>query len=197
MAQLLARKDIEAQLAAKREEIDLRMQGLRHEIATTGEAVKATIFEHPFAGTAGSLLAGVATGLVFGGRRKSERRKRGKDHPDVPAAHRALVDDYIDAVAREAHQAGRKGASTRAAVRQALDGRVPLIAYAGTQHQEGFFKQGFDLAVKTALGFGIRAGLDYATTWLGIPSADGLARAQRDDEGEGAAEVAAAVSEET
>ena len=195
MTKLLAKNEVQAQLAAKREEIELRLQGLQHELETTGEAVKEAVFKHPFVGTAGSLAAGVVTGLLFGGRRK---RRGAKDRPDVPAAHRALVENYIDAVAREAHQAAKKGEDPTAAVRRALEGRVPVVAYGSAGHgQEGAFKQGLDLAIKTALGFAVRSGLDYATTRLGLTPADQPAYDGTDDEGEGAATVAAAVSEES
>ena len=195
MTKLLAKNEVQAHLAAKREEIDLRLQGLQHELATTGEAVKAAVLEHPFVGASSSLAAGLVAGLVFGGRRK----KKGKDHdrPDVPKAHRALVENYLDAVARDAHEAAERGEDATSAIRRALEGRVPVVVHgAAGQGEEGALKQGLDLAIKTALGFAVRSGLDYATTRLGLTPPEPHAYADSDDEGEGAGTVAAVVSEE-
>ena len=196
MTKLLAKNEVQAHLAAKREEIELRLQELRHEIETTGEAVREAVHKRPLAGAAGSLAAGVVTGLLFGGRRK-RRGAEEEDRPDVPEAHRALVENYIDAVARDAHRVAERGESPASAVRRALEGRVPVVAYGPAgQNEEGTLKQGLDLAIKTALGFAVRSGLDYATTRLGLTPADSHAYADDDDESEGAGTVAAVVSEE-
>ncbi|MGI9174428.1 MAG: hypothetical protein ACR2GR_03810 [Rhodothermales bacterium] len=198
MSKLLDKKDVRVQLAAKEETIGLRLQGLQHELETTGEAIQAAIFDHPLVSTAGALVAGVTTGLVFGGRRKKRRKAdRQADRPDVPAAHRNLVDHYIDAVARRAQQAEAAGDDPQKAVRRALEGRVPVVAYApaSAQQDEGFFKQGFDLAIKTAFGFAVRSGLDFVTDQLGLTPPHTLA--QHDDHDvEGGSAVFAAVSEE-
>ena len=198
MSKLLDKKDVRVQLAAKEETIGLRLQGLQHELETTGEAVQAAVCSHPFVSTAGALLAGVTTGLVFGGRRKKRRKaSRQADRPDVPAAHRNLIDQYIDAVARRAQEAEAAGDDPQKAVRRALEGRVPVVAYtpASAQQEEGFFKQGFDLAIKTAFGFAVRSGLDFVTDRLGLTPPHTLAQHDEHDV-EGGSAVFAAVSEE-
>ena len=205
MSKLLAKKDVRVQLAAREETIALRLQGLQRELETTGDAIQTAIFAHPFVSTAGALAAGVTTGLVFGGRRKKRRKAdrqadRQADRPDVPTSHRHLVDHYIDAVARNVQKAEAAGDDPQKAVRRALEGRVPVVAYApaSAQQEEGFFKQGFDLAIKTAFGFAVRSGLDFVTDRLGLTPEHTLAQQahHEDDEG-GGADVLAAVSEES
>ena len=197
MSKLLAKNDVRVELAAKEKAIGLRLQGLQHELETTGEALQDAIFSHPLVSAGGALLAGVTTGLVFGGRRK-KRRKADRPDVEVPTAHRNLVEQYIDAVARRVQQAEADGVDPQKAVRRALEGRVPVVTYApaSAQQEEGFFKQGFDLAIKTAFGFAVRSGLDFVTDRLGLTPGQMLThQAHEDDEGSSA--VFAAVSEES
>ena len=198
MSKLLAKNDVRVELAAKEKAIELRLQGLQHELETTGEAIQAAVFNHPLVSAGGALLAGVTTGLVFGGRRKKRQNVDRPDVPSVPAAHRNLVEQYIDAVARRVQQAEADGDDPQKAVRRALEGRVPVVAYApaSAQQEEGFFKQGFDLALKTAFGFAVRSGLDFVTDRLGLASGQMHAHQVHEDD-EGGSAVFAAVSEES
>ena len=80
--------------------------------------------------------------------------------------HRRLVDEYVDALVDDVRYAVTKGRDPDAAVREAVQDRVPLIIYDhGTDAQSpGVLRTFFDLLLKTATGFGISSSPPASST---------------------------------
>ncbi len=149
--------EVSRRLQAKTQQIESGLSALQEEVVTLGPALRRAIFDHPLVSVGGALVAGLAVGLLFGG------RKRVKNGLDLSSSHRALLDRYLDALVDEArHRVGR-GQEMGEAVRDALAERAPLIIYdAGPATEEGSVtRRFFDLVLKSAIGFGIKFGLDY------------------------------------
>lgn len=155
---------VERRLQMKTQHIEGHLEALQDEVATIGPSIGKAIFEHPLVSVGGALVAGLVVGLIFGG------SKRSKDPASLKDAHRALVERYLDILIRETRYRVAQGAEPGEAVRAALKDRVPLIVYESDQEKRpGVLSQTFDMIVKTALGFGVKLGLDYITSNLEIP----------------------------
>lgn len=152
------RASIEKELAAREESIQLRIDDLEEEIASTPAAIKASITKHPILGLAGAVAAGLAVGLLVTRRRK----------PDVAPLHQRLVEQYIAAVGEDVAHRVRRGRTIEDAVRKAMEGRAPLVVYAPTRTAEreskGFLSQVADIGLKTALGFAVKVAIDVASS---------------------------------
>ncbi len=190
----LSRAELEAELDVRSDGINRRVSALESEVSSTPQSVQAYVaeyvFSNPWISLGGVALAGVALGLLLGGRRRKRRARRYR------ASHRALVDTYLDTVGEEVHRAVAKGRDAESAVRAALRERTPLVVhYAADEHEESALAQGVDLVGKTLLAWGVReAAARFASPYLPDGGAhDGRAH---DDEG-GSAAVISAVSEET
>ena len=172
MERMLTKQEVEGQLHQKKDDIDRRIDALQGEVQTLGTSIKEAVLRHPAVSAGGAVLAGVVVGLLT-------TRGRGR-RAELKGTHRALVDTYVDAVADDARLAAAAGADAGDAVRQALQDRVPLIIYSEPSpvHRRGTLRQVLDLVWKTALGFLVKAGIDYATArlnleQLGLPAETG------------------------
>jgi len=196
MEKILDKDQVRAQLEAKSEEINYRLDAIQNEVATVGQAIRDAVYSHPLISIGGSIAAGLLVGFLLGG-----PGKRGK-HANITGVedrYKSLIDEYVNAVAEEVKKHARTGIKADDAVRKALRDRVPVIFYEVAQAQEGRRKQGlladtFELAYKTALGFAVKLGIDFVTSRLHLD-----ALAERIEAGEGAdaaAPVAAIVSDD-
>lgn len=196
MEKILDKEQVRAQLEAKSEEINLRLDAIQNEVVTTGQSIRDAIFSHPLISVGGSIAAGLLVGLLVGGSKKGTGKRQKASGPE--GVHKALIDEYINAIAEEVKRSARFGTKADDAVRKALRDRVPVIFYDAGQAREEQAKSGllsdtFELAYKTALGFAVKMGIDFITARFHL---DGLA--ERLEAGEGAdaaAPVAAAVSD--
>ncbi len=160
------KEDVERQLREAAGQVEARVAALQEEVATIGPALRKALFEHPLFSVGGALLAGLAVGLLFGG------RKRPADPFGGQASHRALVEGYLDAVMAEARHRLAQGAEAGEAVREALADRVPLIVYEPGEaagRSGSLLRQVLDVTLKTALGFGIKVGFDFLTKSIDLP----------------------------
>jgi hypothetical protein len=156
---------VERRLQMKTRHIEGHLEALQEEVTTIGPSIGKALFEHPLVSVGGALVAGLAVGLIFGG-----SNRRSKDPASLKGAHQALVERYLDALIREARYLVAKGAEPGEAMRTALKDRVPLIVYESDQSERpGILAQTFDMIIKTALGFGVKIGLDYITSNMDLP----------------------------
>lgn len=118
-----SKADVEAQLRQTAETMSDRMDSIRAEVESTGTSVRNWVAENPLKSVGGMLAAGLAVGLLFGGRRSSRRRRR----------HEQLVDRYLDALRSEVDEAVAQGEEPGPALQKALRDRVPLVVYTGSE----------------------------------------------------------------
>jgi hypothetical protein len=113
-----SKADVESRLRQTAEAMSDRMASIQEEVSSTGVSVRDWIVQNPVKSVGGMLVAGLATGLLFGGS-KSRRRKR----------HAQLVDTYLDALREEVDTAVDDGEEPGPALEKALRDRVPLVVY--------------------------------------------------------------------
>jgi hypothetical protein len=158
----LTKAEVEAHLKGKSEEINLRIAAIQGEVANVGTSIRQQIFSSPAFYLGGSLAAGLLFGLLIGGRRKRKDRFRKGN------VAQALVEEYIDVIVSEARHLVADGKEPGRAVREALEGRVPVILYAPDGSRESSSKIGRILTflVQTALGMGVNLAQDYVASRL-------------------------------
>lgn len=157
--------ELRRQLEEKKEAIHQRIDALQTEVVTTPESIKDAVASSPWVGVGAAVAAGLAVGLLFGG-----RKKKAFDIHRHQAPHRALVNRYVDAMVHEVRRAVDRGHDPDEAVREALEGRVPLIVVQREDHRDhpGFFRQALDLTLKTALGFAVKTAIDVFAANLDV-----------------------------
>ncbi len=184
----LSRAEVEAELHDRSDDINRRIDALEAEVSTAGTSIKEDLLGHPLVSLGGAALAGLAVGLLLGGWRRRRRKRR------YARSHRALIDTYLDAVSREVRRAIGRGRTPEQAVREALRDRTPLIIQRTYEEDEqGAFREGFDLFIKTIFSWFVRSAVDTAAAKY--VSGGESAFATTEDEGSSA--VISAVSEET
>lgn len=175
MAETTSRAELERQLDATTDLIKRRIDALGGEVQSLRSTIRDAIFENPLLSVGAAMAAGLVVGLIFGGRKKDPFR--------TDAYHRALVEEYLDAVAREARQAVARGKEPGVAVREALRDRVPLIVLeSGGRGSGGMLRLVFDLLLKTSVGFFMSSTLDRLNEDLGLDQkiADSIPTPPRD-----------------
>ncbi|NNF56663.1 MAG: hypothetical protein HKN04_00335 [Rhodothermaceae bacterium] len=140
--------------------IEARMDALHHELTTVaditvaGRPILDHVRERPlyFAGL--SLAGGLVMGLLSGTRARAKRRPEMDEHTEVLRLYTAyLLDEAADRVAR--------GKRTDEAIGRTLKRRPPLISYEPPPPpRRSTLGETFDVAVKTAMGFGVKMALD-------------------------------------
>lgn len=175
----LTKEEVAQQLDKRSASINLRLDALQGEVATAGEAVREAVFRNPLLSVGGMLVAGLVVGLIVG-----KRRDR------LGETHAALLERYLDVVGEEVRRAVRRGRDADEAVREALQGRAPVIVYEAPERSEGFIKQSLDLVLKTAMGFAVKAALDTASNRFHFISDE-----EEEEAVSNAVPVAAAISE--
>lgn len=154
---------VERKLQMKMQHIEGHLDALQDEVTTLGPAVGKAIFEHPLVSVGGMLVAGLAVGLLLGGRRRS---------PAVAERRRALVERYIDALVAETRYRVARGQDADAAVRDALEDHTPLIVYETPEDErprrrQNVPRQAVDILLKTLLGMTVKVGIDAVTARFG------------------------------
>jgi ElaB/YqjD/DUF883 family membrane-anchored ribosome-binding protein len=148
-----SKAELEAQLQSKTEAISARMDALREEVEDTPSSLWEEMKKRPLVSLGGALAVGLLVGLWIAGRRK-RRLKR---------SHKALIEQYIDALRSEVRHAVAGGADVDTAVQQALQQRVPLIVYTPEGKESaspGWLRNLFDIVFDTSLALFVREGLN-------------------------------------
>jgi hypothetical protein len=149
------KSDVEARLRQTADAMSERFASLQDEVSSTGSDVRDWIVDNPVKSVGGMLAAGLAVGVLFGGTRRTRRRR-----------HQKLIDNYLDALTREVEEAKAKGEEPEKALDKALRDRVPLVVYAGGDdtQEAGFlrtlFQEGFEVVFRTALSLAARDAIE-------------------------------------
>jgi len=121
-----------------------RFESLQEEVSTTSTSIRDWVVRNPLKSVGGMLAAGVAVGVLFGGRRSRRRSE-----------HAELLDQYVDALRAEVDEAMAEGDTPGEALEKALQGRAPLVVYRdGDAGEEGQSSEGGILG--KGLGFVFR-----------------------------------------
>ena len=156
----LSTDELRQRLEARTKDISRHVESLKHEFSTVADITVAgrPILDHVrsrplyFAGL--SLASGLVGGLLTGARARSKRRPEMDERTEVLRLYIAhMLDEAAARVAR--------GNGTDEAIERTLKRRPPLITYEPPPPpRRSTLGETFDMAVKTALGFGIKMALD-------------------------------------
>lgn len=186
-----SRKALEDELNEASDHIERHLTALQEEFSTLGPSLGKALLRHPLVSVGGALLAGLVVGLIFG------KKKQPPDPFGGRTAHRALVEQYVDAIVEEARHQIKRGAETGEAVRAALKERVPVIVLEAedTPAQSGVLRQAGQILFRSVLGFGMTMGVNYLSNFI---AGNSVAESPRHEAGPADAAVAtASVSEGT
>lgn len=118
------REDVEARLRDTAEEMSGRIASLQDELSSSGTSLRDWVMENPWKSVGGMLVAGVAVGALFGG-----RKKRRPEHAE-------LLDEYVDALRAEMEEAVAAGETPSGALERTLRGRVPVVVLEQAKEKE-------------------------------------------------------------
>lgn len=135
-----SKADVEAELRGSSDAIQDRLDAIRGEIMSTGDSLRQVLRDHPLASVGGSLLAGALIGWLVAGVGKQR----------LSRAHRALLDQYIEALRDEVRAAVADGEEVGAAVQEALRNRAPLVVYANDDGSGSWLGQVAEMIFSTA-----------------------------------------------
>lgn len=154
---------VERRLQMKLQHIEGHLEALQDEVTTIGPSIGKALFDHPLVSVGGMLVAGLAVGLLFGGRRRPTA---------LTARRRELVERYIEALAAETRYRVARGDDADEAVRGALKEQAPLIVYETPEDErprrrQSVPRQAVDILFKTLLGMTVKVGIDAVTGRFG------------------------------
>ena len=156
----LTTDEIRARLEARTRSIGDRVATLKHELTTVqditvnGKPVLDHLRAHPIRTAGIALASGLALGLLSGFRARARSRPQLDERAEVVRLYVArMLDDAADLVVG--------GLDSDEAVDEVISKRPPLVYYAPpNQEMRSTFAETFDVAVKTAMGFGVKFALD-------------------------------------
>lgn len=159
----LTADQIREQLRARERDMQYRIDALKHEalavlddVNVGGRPLTDYIRERPLEIAGSALATGALLGLLWGLRARAKRRPQADDF--------AVVRARIDVAIEEAAHRVARGADVEDALREAMP-VVPAL-YARTEsvpeQAASSTKEAVDVAVKTAIGFGVKAVMDVA-----------------------------------
>ena len=141
MEKVRSRKEVAAQLKAKEQEINGRIEALQKEVLHTGEDIKEFVKKNTWVSVAGSVVAGILVGLVLG---KKNRKTQ----------HRELVDQYMNRLADVARKAGAGDREVGELLRDALRDTMPPVIYSQPQKRSrGLGHMLMNMGADMAIGF--------------------------------------------
>ncbi|WP_420457397.1 hypothetical protein [Rubrivirga sp.] len=158
----LTADQVRQRLIARERDIQYHIDALKHEAMTVfddvnidGRPLPDRIREKPELFVAGAAGAGAFVGMLLG---LWARAKRRPDPEDTVGFVRARLDVALE---EAAHRVAR-GEDTEAALRRSME---PMpVAYgdtgAGAERERSSSRQAFDIALQTAVGFGVKAAMD-------------------------------------
>ncbi len=166
MGQENSQTSIRRELTAKEQQIKQRIDALEEEIVSTPAAIKSAIVKNPLLGIGAAVATAAVVAMLFSGRRKKRS--------SVTPAHQSLIEGYAAAIAKDVRKGVERGRDPEEVVRKFLRGRAPVIVYApevaeaDRSHSKSYLRQLGDLALKTALGFAVKKGIDLLTANLDV-----------------------------
>ncbi len=153
--------EIRARLDARTQAIGDRLASIKHELTTVQDVTVAgrPLLDHvrrrPLEAAGLTLAAGLVVGLLAGFRARSRRRPPADERTEVL---RLYVAQLLDAAAQ---RAVARGEEAEEAIERVLAKKPPLIYYAPPEaRRRSTFAETFDVAVKSAMGFGVKVALD-------------------------------------
>jgi hypothetical protein len=163
--EVLTTSDIRSRLAARERSATERLAALRDEVTTlddltvAGRPLLDHVRAHPLGAVGAAVVAGAAIGALTGVLGRAFRR----DEDEQEGVMRLLTQSVLDEAARRA----ALGEDPARALERVARRRAPVVQYtpAGPT-APGPIRQSFDLAIKSALGFGVKAGMDALTKQL-------------------------------
>ncbi|OZC02684.1 hypothetical protein [Rubricoccus marinus] len=163
----LSAEDIRARLNATQRDMKFRIQAIKHEVAHVaddvnidGRPLSDRFRERPLAALALAIASGATLGLLWGLRRRSKRLPSRDERTDVVQYHVAAL---LDAAALRVARGASADEALQAEVRKRPVVFVPREDETTLAGQPGAKKQAFDVAMKTAVGIGVKTGLDLLT----------------------------------
>ena len=161
-----SRTALEDELNEASDHIERHLQALQEEFSTLGSSIGSALLNHPVVSVGGALLAGLAVGLIFG------KKKQPADPFQGQAAHRALVERYVDTLVEETRHQVQRGADVEAAVRAVLQERVPVIVLEAEEPpaRSGLFRQAGHILFRSVLGLGMTMAVNYLSSMAGSSS---------------------------
>lgn len=152
MAAPMTREEVAAQLQARTEAIQQRLQALQQEMTGTGKAVRKAVLQRPLVTVGLTVLAGFVVGRLLGG----GRRTRTGGGVILGAALNA---DHVAAAVRCALEAGHDPAEAARTAAQPPPAAFLLPAAPG--RRRGLFGWVLDSALQGLIGLGLGAALRY------------------------------------
>ena len=137
--------DLEARLRETSDAMSDRFESLQEEVSSTSTSIRDWVVQNPLKSVGGMLAAGVAVGALFGGRGSRRRPEHGE-----------LLDQYKEALRAEVDEAVSGGDTPSEALKNAFEGRVPLVVLRnGSESPErtrsgGFFGKTVGFVVRLA-----------------------------------------------
>jgi len=161
-----SKADVESRLHQTAEAMSERLGSLQDEVSSTGASLQKWIVRNPLKSVGGMLAAGMAVGVLFGGSRRSRRRKE----------HAELIDTYLEALRDEVEERVDQGEEPGPALDKALRDRVPLVVY-NRHREEGrsrrgwgrrLFQEGIEIIFSTGLSLLAREAVETLLTGLDV-----------------------------
>jgi hypothetical protein len=166
MERLLTKAEIEAQLKAKEEDIQARLEALKNEVEHAGDDARQFAVSRPQLLAGGAIVAGILIGWYLTGRSRRKRERR------MARSHNALVEQYMHALSGVVRMELADGKDIDTAVRDAMRNHLPLIVVepgAGEERSNGgFIREAMSFFLQTALGFASKALMDQLQSRLNL-----------------------------
>ena len=163
--EVLTTADIRSRLAARERSVTDRLSSLRDEVTTlddltfAGRPLLDHVRAHPARAVVVAVVAGAAVGALGG---LLGRALRSEDDEQEGVMH-LLTQSVIDEAARRA----ALGEDPQRALERVARRRAPMVQYTpAAPAGPGPIRQSLDLAIKSALGFGMKAAMDTLTKHL-------------------------------
>lgn len=152
--------ELRDRLEARGQSISDRIAALQHEVTTVadvtvgGQPLPDAIRERALLYAGLSLAGGLLLGLLSGGRARARRRPAVDEKMEILRLYNTLlIDDAAKRVAR--------GEDPEQAVEKTLRRHPPIVYHAPPEPTpRSTLSETFDIAVKTAMGFGVKTALD-------------------------------------
>ncbi|HLA63531.1 MAG TPA: hypothetical protein VK610_03840 [Rhodothermales bacterium] len=163
--EVLTTDEIRERIAARETGIREHLAGLKNELTVLddvtvgGKPLLGHVRAHPMRALAYAAAAGAVVGVLSGLLSRMRRDDDGtEEEQTIRLLTSALLDDAADRVAR--------GASVADGLRRAARNHAPTVYYAPGPVTKGPVREAMDLALKSALGFGVKMGMDMLSKHL-------------------------------
>lgn len=155
---MLTKAELEAQLKAKEEDIQARVDALRNEVESAGDDARQFVITKPQLIAGGALVGGLLIGWYLTGRSRRKRERR------MARSHNALVERYMHALSGVVRLELANGKNLDDAIHGAMRNHLPLIVVEPGAGEDpangGIIRDTFSFFLKTALGFASKVLMD-------------------------------------